>query len=114
MLRTWYKPVILFLRVLGIQPASANTVGSLCFNESKAKDFGKCTRSCVDVECISRKTQQGIGARSRENSLGSVRSRSVRSLLASSLQRTFNAAVAVELGNRLESGHPITAGREQQ
>ena len=35
--------MILFLRVFGIQPASAGTVGSLCFNESKAKDFEKWT-----------------------------------------------------------------------
>ena len=55
-------------------------------------------RSCVDIKCISRKTQQGIGARSRENVLGDVCSRSDRTPLASSLQRTFNAAW---LGNRV-------------
>ena len=64
MLRTWYKPVFLFLGVLGSK-AGDGTVGSLCFNESKATDFEK-----------------GIGAMSRENLLRNVRSRSDRSLLA--------------------------------
>ena len=36
-------------------------------------------RSCVDVECISRKTRQGIGAESRETLLGDVCSRSDKS-----------------------------------
>ena len=50
MLRTWN------------QLASSGTFGSLCFNESKARDFDKLTDLFFDVECISRKTQQGIGA----------------------------------------------------
>ena len=41
---------------------------------------------------MSRKTQQGIGARAREHLLGDVCSGFDTSLLASSLQRTFNAA----------------------
>ena len=33
-------------------------------DECKARDFENLTESCVYVECISRQTQQGIGARS--------------------------------------------------
>ena len=42
----------------GNLPASAGTVGTLSFDESKAKDFEK-DKSCVDNKCISRNTKQG-------------------------------------------------------
>ena len=48
---------------VGIQPANSCTVALLCFNESKARDFEKMTDLVVDCECISRKTEQGIGAK---------------------------------------------------
>ena len=47
--------------------------------------------SCLDFECISRKTQQGIGGRALEYLLEDERSSFDRSPLASSLQPTFNA-----------------------
>ena len=41
---------------VGTQPASAGTSGTLCCKESKAKDFEKLTKLCVDIKCISRNT----------------------------------------------------------
>ena len=55
-------------------------------------DVLQCDGSCIDVEGMSRKTQQGICAGARENLLGDVCRRFDRSPLVSSLQRTFNAA----------------------
>ena len=50
---------VLVLSDVGIQPTISGTVGSLCFNESKARDFEKFHGCCIDVECMSRKAQQG-------------------------------------------------------
>ena len=89
--------VPIYTRV-GIQPTSSDTVGSLCFNESKARDFEKWTNLVLTSNAFPGSHQQGIGATSRENLLGDVCSRSDRSLLASSLQRTFDAAWPVYRG----------------
>ena len=43
-------------------------VGSLCYNESKARDFDKFS-DLVSVESISRSAQQGIGAIFNERSM---------------------------------------------
>ena len=77
---------------VGTQPANARTNGTLCLNESKAKDFEKLTNLVLTSKSISRKTHYGIDARSRENLLGDVCSRSGRRLLARNFQRTFSAA----------------------
>ena len=68
---------------VGIQPSNSGAIGSLCFNESKDRDFEKLTDLLLTPN-VSRKTQQGIGARFRENLSGDV--------CARSLQQTFNTA----------------------
>ena len=67
---------------VGIQPASAGKVESRCFDEIKAKDFENLTNLILT----------SIGAKSRANLIGNVRSVSDRSQLARSLQRAFNVA----------------------
>ena len=107
--------VLTFLSILlwlpasvGIQLASAGTVGSLCFNESKFRDSEKSTNLALTSNAFP-------GRRSRESVQGLVKTcldmraaDSDRGLLASSLQRTFNAAWSeyrsgCTTSNRLES-----------
>ena len=49
---------------VGIQPASSGTVGSLCFNESKARDFDKLTNLALTSDAFpgrpSRESVQGL------------------------------------------------------
>ena len=45
------------------QPASAGAMGTLCVNESKAKDPREIDKSCVDIKCMSKNHQHGIDAR---------------------------------------------------
>ena len=53
---------------VGIQPPTSGTIGSLCFNESKARDFEKIDGSF----CWRRMHFQESPARNREDLLGDV------------------------------------------
>ena len=58
------KPMSLISASVGFQPASPGAVGSLCFNESKARDFEKLTDLVLTSNALpgrpSRESVQGL------------------------------------------------------
>ena len=92
MLRTRYKTSVPISTSVGTQVASSGTAGSLCCSESKAKDFEKLTNLVLMSIAVLGRDPAGNRCK--------VSCKPVwRCVLASSLQRTFNAAwlVAAEL-----------------
>ena len=86
---------------VGMPPASSSAVGSLCFDEGKARDFEKSDGSCCDVDCLTMKTQQCARSRSDRNLLaGGFNKRSMLLGLSTGLAAELQIGWSLETKSR--------------